>query len=272
MRLEGIESAIGTSIGMSKEKPMLTAYFDGIRNVKSERPDFAEIKPVFASKSYRDHAYREARVLWDYEFNEDKLMQFLEQDPSDENYIYLKELRKAGLVLKSMNLFMLKDLEPARSFNVFVTHLGKFNDRYWKKGRVSAAEKVKDDLSGIAIARAETRSDEEFIDYCESKLAQMIGLFENQELPEEEFHQLRKDIRAFAQLMLVPAAENPEGPELWIFRSLDKLSGSFGKARNDFDKASEVLQVDPKDKEKFMNVLPLLKKSLGLARAVHVSA
>jgi len=272
MRFESSEAFVGGGYRLNGEKPKLAVYFEGIRDAKSEKPDLLKIEPVFASKSYRDHAYEEAKKLWDYEYDEVKLKRCLEDEPSDYNFKYVKELRKAGLVMKNMNLFMLNDPEAAQGFNGFITQLGKFNDRYRKKGRVSTAEKVKDDLSGIGIAHSETRNNEEFINYCENKLAYMLRLFENQELPEDDFHQLRKDIRAFAQLMLVPAADNPDGPELWIFRSLDNLSGNFGKARNDLDKASEILQVDLKDKEKFLEVLPLLKKSLGLAKVAYASA
>ena len=270
-----------------KERPLLQKYFDGLRAETPNKPDLDAVKPYFNIVDSRQHAFEEAIKLWDATYDSDKLQQFLTEAPNDEGYRYLKELRKSALITKNIARLVSENNPLLHEFNSFTTLLGKFNDRYYKENpRAKIARKIRS-LPLAAFSMSKLSFGLSFVDNqtfgqkMESLLYYIVERLEKDLLPEKDFHGLRKDIRAFAHLLLVPASEEHNDQARWIFSKLDSLSTNFGRARNKLGKIEHkefspegepLLPIDPADRRKFTKVLPYLSKSLGIPLFAEASA
>ncbi|GIK83775.1 MAG: hypothetical protein BroJett025_03970 [Patescibacteria group bacterium] len=188
-----------------------------------------------------------AATLWSALFDNTQLTQSLktyielsanERKQNFELRKYLKELRKAGLLLKSALDCYSEDGAP-ETFNTFLSQLGKTNDAYDTKQGNKYAQKVlslieSSDLNAFSFTPTSTNVCASRINIIKSRsLAQIQS--PNMLVP--IYHDLRKDLRHLKNLYQVAAMQNPSNRSLiQTFHYLGDLSTQLGKVHDQYAK------------------------------------
>jgi hypothetical protein len=254
--------------------PVLISRFLDIREKPPISPSPEDFSEVFNNEQYRRHSFEEAKKSFDFVFDKNKFIKAIEGEKSKQNFSYLKQVRRLGLILRASYRFMDSDHECPEDLQQFVSSLGEYNDTYkinpskeLRKNIIAKLDNIKFPIDFV--------DDAEFRRYAKNLLADTEKLLKEKVLPIDEFHTLRKRLRLFADLMQVAAAENYGGNMHWLFHSIIELSSELGRSHDDLtqeglrgniDYHTSIVAVDPRVAPDFKKAKPFIKKVCGLTK------
>jgi len=253
-------------------EPILVTRFYDIRESVDLTPTLDDFTNILEDEDHRRHFFEEAKRSFEYVRDREKLIKCLEQEPSKENYKYLKNLRRFGLILKAAYRFVDSSHMCTEDLNDFLFLLGKFNDHYWVAHTKEDVRQIVEKFDHIKFP-IDYISTKKFKEYAEKLLDDIEKLFGNRELKIRKFHSLRKKIRTFSNFMQVLAAENCGKEPHWLFYSLLSISTELGDKHDELlqkglegeiEYHDSVVELNPKTAEEFTKLKPFIKKMCGL--------
>ncbi len=253
-------------------KSILLTYFERIKRKPNISPSLNGLSDVF-SKKYRRHCFNEARRAFFLFLSKRKVERFLKCKPSRDRGKYLKKVRRLGIILIVMYIFFDKTHKCPKNLGKFLTELGRYNDRYWIDNSNGSGVHLSIAKLNFREMTLNPASNKDVKKYASRRLSRIRKSLERTKFLAQEFHVLRKNVRSFASLLQVAAAENHRGSLHWLFVSLLNLSSELG------DKHDKLVVCDLQGKaeyhlstvtigktffRRFKRIDPFIKKVLGL--------
>jgi len=135
-----------------------------------------------------------------------------DSEPLRKLQMYFKNVRKAGMYLRTTFIFFDQAHEDPERLHTFVWQLGQFNDKFLFPEQSSAhAEILKKQLAlNENWAHFDIRPDssENVLNVSSFPLYRLRALLESSQLKAEEFHELRKKLRLFANIYTLSAKKS----------------------------------------------------------------
>ncbi len=252
--------------------PILVENFDILREKPNIKPNLEDCEEIFQPLD-REHYFNEALKAFLYVFDHEKFIQVLTGQRNAENLAYLKQVRRFGLILKSHYKFFDKAHYAPQNLQDFLQNLGEFNDHYNNSSSDDEVEQTL--LVNFTEGDFEFDADdgEGFKKYVKGIFKSIKSEFKDEVITIEEFHKLRKNIRLFANLLQVPAAENLNSDIHWLFTSLHDIHVRLGQEHDEYVQqhiAQEINyhdtehELNPKDKKRFKKLKPFIKRAVGI--------
>src|SRR3989344_3007019 len=85
-----------------KKPPVLVARFESIRKKPPHTPNLKNFNSLFDSGEFRQHCFDEVLKAWQFMFQPETIAAYLHNPQQPEHFKYLKQVRRFGLILKSM--------------------------------------------------------------------------------------------------------------------------------------------------------------------------
>jgi hypothetical protein len=258
----------------SPEEPVLVRNFLAIREAPQMEPELEKFPVSFEDSAYREHAFDEAKKSFDFILDKAEFIERIKQESSRENLKYLKRVRRYGLILRALYQFMDAEHKCEKNLQRFLSLLGTYNDSYKIAPDDSLRNEILENMDGIDFS-IDFVDTENFKEYVADKLSRIEDLLEEQALPVNKFHYLRKRLRAFADIMQVAAAEDFGGNMHWLFHSIIELSSKLGKEHDILVQAGltgeskyddAVIKVDKKAASEFKRIMPFIEKACGIEK------
>lgn len=261
--------------------PLLFLKFDEILNQPAVPPkETSDFSSIFLSQSDYSETFKEAHNTFCYVYNQKHLYS---KDSSQELFNNFKRIRRFGIICKAVfNIFDARHCSP-QGFHELLSFIGKANDFYFNHGSLYDGKgKCFDLVNELLYAMRSFTPDslsfnpatiENVQDYSENLLAKIEFAFQTQYLPTESFHDLRKAIRFFADILQVSATKNMGKHPHWLCQSLLKLSIKFGETHDQLLKSTignedaykkAIIPVESKTAEQFLKLKPYIQRSLLL--------
>jgi len=265
--------SIPSNSEQSKDASFIISYFDKIKVAPDIHPEAGDFSAVFDDIEYRQHCFEEIKKSFLLIYDKNKVNAAISSKPNEDSFIYLKQVRRIGLILRESYLLFSSEHSSPQPFYLFIKSLGGFNDQYWFSAPKELGEKVAERNIGNFEFNDPSIENKDFRKYVEKILSDTKELLKEQILSMEEFHGLRKNIRLCADIMQVSAAEDYQGKLHWLFSSLLDLSVRLGKEHDEYiqrDLKGEInykktkVEVDPYVVENFNKLRPFIKKVMGI--------
>ncbi len=254
-------------------KPILVARFEEIREKPEIDPVLQDFTEGLGTDKYRQHSFEESEKAFEFVFNKENFIRCVINQPSEENFLYLKQVRRFGLVLKANYRFADATHLCDEKFNTFLSLLGIFNDTYW----TTPSQKVKSDLlDTLGDFRLSLRPIDNagFKEYAQNILSDIDALTKESTLTAEKFHTLRKRLRLFSNFLQVAAAEHYGEGLHWLFFQMLELSTKLGKDHDELIQKTInhetvyhefVFEMNPAIRADFKRLRPFLEKVCQLS-------
>lgn len=255
-----------------KKEPILVSRFFDIRHKPEITPTETDFSSIFDNEKQREHFFEEAKKAFEFVFDREKFTKNIQQEPNEESFSYLKQVRRYGLVLKASYRFVDSGHQCGENLNHFLFLLGEYNDSYWISPRSEIRDELLTYLDSIDLS-VNFIDTQEFREYTKNIVSQIETLSQKNELPMKEFHTLRKRLRLLSNFLQVAAAENYRGNLHWLFYSIFRLSTELGKIHDDYvqkglknevDYHGSVVEISPSIATEFDELKPFIKKVFSL--------
>ena len=255
-----------------KTEPVLVKRFKELRSQPKESSLKLEFSSTFEDEGHREHLFQEAKKSFEFVFDKENFIHYLQLEPNKESFNYLKQIRRYGSILKVQFRFLDLSHQCGEQLAEFLSLLGKFNDGYWISPSQEIRVEILAKLNNIdmSVNFIDTLG---FKEYARSRLNYVETLLQNTELTMVDFHSLRKGVRLFSNFLQVEASENTTDGMHWLFYSIFKLQMELGKIHDDFvskglkgeiDYSKSVVKVPPRIKDEFFKIKPFIEKVYGL--------
>ncbi len=256
-----------------RAEPILVARFRDIRGKPETSPGLNDFSNIFEDQERRQHFFEEVRKSFEFIFNKEKFIDHIEREPNKESFAYLKQVRRYGLILKAAYRFVDVNHQCGEDLNQVLSLLGQYNDHYWLSPPADIKEQIKSHLNQIELSVnfADTQT---FKEYARNILSGIETLVQKKKLPINQFHDLRKKIRLFSNLLQVAAAEDYGGKLHGLFYALVELSTKLGNQHDDLvqkglrgeiDYHQSIVKLNPSVADRFKRIRPMVERVCGLA-------
>ena len=254
-------------------KPILVARFEEIRKKPEIDPSLKDFTGDLGTDTYRRYSFEEAEKAFEFVFDREKFIRCVTDQPSEENFLYLKRVRRFGLILKANYRFANVTHLCDEKFNTFLSLLGVFNDTHW----IAPSDKIKSELLNNLenfTFSLDPIDDAGFGEYAKSILSDIDALIKEDTLTAEKFHTLRKRFRLFSNFLQVAAAQHYGKEAHWLFFQILGLSTKLGEDHDELIQKTlnheatyheSVFEVSPAIREDFKRLKPFLEKVFRLS-------
>jgi hypothetical protein len=259
--------------------PILLENFKEIHNAPLISPAQLEKFPAHIFTQEREwlHSFEEAKKSFFFVYDRDKVLDYMQKEPSEEGFRYLKNIRRLGLILRSHYIFIDEKHKAPEYPKEFFTKLGEFNDNYWRQGKsrkllANEIGKITKKISPDKLT-LEPDSYYGFMQNFRDILNESRSYLQSSKLSITKYHQLRKRLRAIADLMQVTVAESIGSELHWLCASILNITDILGqnidaakeKSKEEkIDEDSYMIKVDPVLSDKFKILLPYINKFAGI--------
>jgi|GEM_PF-4740360 len=260
-------------------KPKLISTYDLIKEKPDTEPRLSDLKPLLADSEYRKKSFEEVREAFIFEYDRDKIAECLSKnEPDEEDFRYLKKLRRLGVILRSnYNFFGQSHLSPEVFVNL-ISNLGRYNDNYWlgsakREQSKIYSENVMTNGNIKQVLEIDYADNRNFTEYARGMIFEIKILLKDDVFGAQNFHDLRKKIRICADSLQYAASDNLDSGVHWLFSSMLELSTELGhihdavlqkSLRGEGDYHDSNVKIDPSVRERFMALMPYMEKVFGI--------
>lgn len=255
-----------------KITPPLVSNFDKIRENPELEPTINDFSPIFSEQKYRKHCFEESKNAFRLVFNKEEFKTKITQGRNDNNFQYLKRIRRQGMILRDVYKFVDSKHKSNKQLKEFISLLGDYNDKYWLINKIDPENEV---LLGFDIPElsVDLCTNLDFIEYSKNILSKIDRLIQERTLPVSKFHSLRIMIRSFASLIQCNAAEKPGSAAHALFYSIYDLSTKMGNSHDKLIEKSLLEKIKYEESEleikqkiaiKWTQIRPLIEKVCGI--------
>ncbi len=251
-------------------QPILVQRFLDIREDPKLDPKIEELKPVFDNDEYRKHIFFEAQKSFEAIFKKEEFLEHLYREPNEDSRLYLRQIRRYGLVLRAMYQFMDDSHQCPEDFHQFLSLLGKVNDKYLKSKSEGKKERISDSVEKMDLPITFVDSSN-FKSHVALVIQEIESLIEKKHLDFEELHTLRKKIRLFADLLQVSAAENYKSSLHGLFYLIIEISTNVDadlksiREKHLTKPGATLVEVRNEIISEFVKVKPFIEKICGIS-------
>ena len=265
--------SIPADVEQVQDVPLTVSYFDRIKEIPDINPEVDDFSAIFDNLEYRQHCFEEIKKSFLFLYDKEKIDKSLNAEANEEDFLYLKKVRRFGLILREGYCLLGSKHASPEPFFLFIKSLGILNDQYWFSPTKELRKEVSERNIGNFKLEDPSIENKAFRKYFEKLLSETKELLNEQTLSMKEFHELRKNVRLCADIMQVSAAENYQGGLHWLFSSLLELSVRLGKEHDEYikrDLKGEIkykktkVEVDPHVIENFKRLKPFIKRVMGI--------